>query len=87
MCADLSETVAAEVETRVVIDSYTGPAKVAGFTVLHERGQTPRGLLLVDTPDRHRALVTTTEPSSLEAMGREEFVGRQIGVVNDELTT
>lgn len=85
--ADLSETVAAEMKTRDVVDAYTGEATIAGYTVLHGRGQTPRGLLLVDTPDGRRALVTTEAPAMLAAMEREEFVGRPLDVTQDEVAS
>lgn len=84
--ADLTDEVAAEVKTRDVLDTYTGPATVAGYTVLHGRGQDPRGLLLVDTPQGERALLTTDQPSVLAAMEKEEFIGRQITATDNELT-
>jgi acetyl-CoA C-acetyltransferase len=83
--ADLSETVAAKVETREVVDSYTGTATVAGYTVLHGRDKQPRGLLLVDTPEGRRALVTTEAPQMMDAMEKEEFVGRRVNVIDDGL--
>ena len=83
--ADLSDIVAAEMKTREVVDPYSGPAAVAGYSVLHGRGQEPRGLLLVDTPDGRRALVTSERPEILTAMEHEEFVGRHVDVSNNEL--
>ena len=83
--ADLSETVAAKVETREVVDSYTGTATVAGYTVLHGRDKQPRGLLLVDTPEGRRALVTTEAPQMMDAMEKEEFVGWRVNVIDDGL--
>ena len=63
-----------------------GAARVAGCTVLHARGEAPRGVLLVDTPEGQRALATTTQPTLVDALEREEFVGRAVRVVNDEVT-
>lgn len=82
--ADLSATVASEMATREVVETYSGAATVAGYTVLHGRGEKPRGLLLVDTPEGRRALVTTDVSLVMEAMQREEFVGRRINVIDDE---
>ncbi len=69
-----------------VVDGYTGAGCVAGCTVLHGRDQAPRGVLLVDTPEGRRALVTSTNPALVDALQREEFVGRAVQVVNDEVT-
>lgn len=83
--ADLTDAVAKTMRTRDVVDCHTGAAKVAGYTVLSARGEKPRGLLLVDTPDGRRALVTTDRPTLLAAMETEEFVGRSICVTNNEV--
>lgn len=83
--ADLTDTVAGVMETRPVVDSHTGAGKVAGYTVLHGRGEQPRGLLLIDTSEGHRALVTADQPAILAAMETEEFVGRSISVTENEL--
>ncbi len=83
--ADVTTAVARKMAVREVANNYSGPANVAGYTVLHGRGETPRGLLLADTADGRRALVTTTQPDVLAAMETEEFVGRPINVTEDEL--
>lgn len=84
--ADLSEAVANKVATREVIEDFSGAGTVAGYTVLFGRGQTPRGLLLVDTVDGKRALATTEDAATLTAMQRDEFVGRPVVIANNELT-
>jgi acetyl-CoA C-acetyltransferase len=83
---DVSETVAAKIGERDVVEDYAGVAKIAGYTVLHGRGQTPRGLLLVDAPDGRRALVTTEHSAMLTSMETDEFVGRKVNVANNGLT-
>ena len=82
---DLTESVAKEVRTLDVVDGYTGAAKVAGYTVLHGRGQEPRGVALVDTPQGQRAMVTTQDPQLIERMQQEEFVGRTLQVEQDRI--
>lgn len=80
---DVTTAVADEMGTREVADSYSGPATIAGYTVLHGRGETSRGLLLADTVDGRRTLVTTTNPEILAAMESEELVGQMITVTEN----
>lgn len=84
--ADLSDAVAREVRELEVLDNYTGAATVAGFTVLHGRGQQPRGVALVNTPQGHRAMATTEDPALIARMQTEELVGRGVHVEGDLLT-
>ncbi|HYF20757.1 MAG TPA: hypothetical protein VEA40_23020 [Ramlibacter sp.] len=83
--ADLTEQVARESQPREVVDSHDGPARVAGYTVLHGRGQPPRGVLLLDTPEGRRALATTQDPGWVERLQQDEWVGRTVPVAGQEL--
>ena len=83
--ADLSQTVAREMRTLEVLDEFTGPAKVAGYTVLHGRGQLPRGIALVDTPLGQRAMTTTENPALIARMQLDEFVGQQVQIEQNTL--
>ena len=78
--ADVSQQVAAQLETRDILDSYHGEARVAGYTVLHGRDQTPRGVALLNTPNGQRILATSDEPEVIAAMQCEEWVGRTLRV-------
>ena len=78
--ADLSEAVAREVATVEVLDEFTGTARIAGYTVLHGRDKTPRGIALADTAPGQRALITTEDPGLIRRMQEEEFVGRTVRV-------
>ena len=78
--ADLSGAVAREMPTREVADNYSGAARIAGYTVLHGRAQTPRGIALADTEQGQRALVCTEDASLIARMQQEEFVGRPIRI-------
>lgn len=78
--ADVSNTVAAQATARTVLDAYTGPARVAGYTVLHGRAQPPRGVLLVDVPAGQRALATTEDPSWIARLQEQEWVGRDVRI-------
>ncbi|MGE4242706.1 hypothetical protein [Ramlibacter sp.] len=77
---DLSDEVARRSTVLDVRDAYTGPATVAGFTVVHGRGVAPRGVVLVDTPQGERALATTEDPAWVERLQQEEWVGRGVDV-------
>jgi acetyl-CoA C-acetyltransferase len=78
--ADLSRQVAAACATRPVLERYVGTARVAGYTVLYGRGQTPRALALLDTPDGSRVLAGSEDSQLLSRLEAEEFVGREVGV-------
>ncbi len=76
---DLTAAVARQDRTLPVLEAYTGPARVAAYTVLYGgRAEPRRGILLVDTPEGQRALATTASVPLLDALEREEFVGRTI---------
>lgn len=83
--ADVSDEVAAQAEAREVLDAYTGPAGVAGYTVLHGRGQPPRGVVLVDVPGGQRALATTEDAAWVARLQQEEWVGRDVRIAGQEL--
>ena len=78
--ADLSETVALEMRALEVLDEFTGQAKVVGYTVLHGRGQPPRGIALVDTPQGQRAMTTTEDAALIARMQLDECVGQQLRI-------
>ena len=82
---DVSETVAREVRALEVLEDFSGPATVAGYTVLHGRSQRPRGVALVDTVQGQRAMTTTEDAALIARMEREEFVGRGVQVENNSL--
>ena len=83
--ADLTDEVAREVRELEVLDSYTGEAEVAGYTVLHGRGQQPRGVALLDTPQGQRSMATTEDAALIAQMEKEEFVGQRMRVEGDRL--
>ena len=83
---DLSDQVARETEARDVLEEFTGVARVAGYTILHGRGQLPKGIALVDTSDGKRALVTTGDRALIASMQETELVGVQVRVAANTLT-
>lgn len=85
--ADLSAAVAAAIATRPVRDGHVGGARVAGYTVLHGRGQSPRALALLDTTDGARVLADSADPALAARFEQEEFVGRELRVDGTRLVT
>jgi acetyl-CoA C-acetyltransferase len=80
---DLTEEVARAVAVREVVEEFTGGASVAGYTVLHGRGQAPRGVALVDTAQGQRALATTEDAALIAEMEHQELVGRSVRVLGN----
>lgn len=85
--ADLSQEVAREERVLDVLGSFTGEATIAGFTVLHGRGQPPRGVALLDTPQQQRTMATTEDAALIARMQTEEFVGRRMRVEGEHLVS
>lgn len=82
---DLSDATAQALQTLPVVDGHTGPARVAGCTVMPEAQGRRRGLLLLDTPQGQRVLATTHNEALIDALLREEFIGRSINVQGQEV--
>lgn len=78
--ADVSAEVAAQARTVDVLDDYHGAARVAGYTVLHGRGQSARGVALVDTPDGQRVLTESDDAALIARLESEDYVGRVMQV-------
>jgi acetyl-CoA C-acetyltransferase len=83
--ADVSDAVAAQVESRPVLDGHEGPARVAGYTVLHGRGQPARGVLLMDAPAGQRVLVATEDPAWVDRLQSQEWVGRELLIAGERV--
>ena len=82
---DVSAAVARETPALDVLEQYTGDAVVAGYTVLHGRGRAPRGVALVDTARRQRAMTTTEDPLLVARMQEQEWVGRTVRIEDNQL--
>ena len=83
--ADLSDAVAQEMPVREVLEHFSGDACVAGYTVLHGRGQLPRGVVLVDTSAGQRAMATSENPGMIESMQDYELVGKKVRIQADAI--
>ena len=74
---DLSDEVARAIETVPIVDSAGGRATIAGYTVLHERGKSPRGVAVVDVVGG-RAVVQTEDPELVARMESVELCGTPV---------
>jgi len=75
---DVTEEVAAGNPPLEVLESFQGPATVAGYTVLYQLGEPQRAVAMVDTAEGQRAVVWSEVPELMQAMEREEFCGRTV---------
>jgi acetyl-CoA C-acetyltransferase len=77
---DVSAAVARAPARGDVDAGYSGPARVATYTVLHEGGAPRRAVLLCDTPAGARVLAVIDSASEASALEHEEGIGRAIRV-------
>ena len=69
---------------RAITDTFTGPATLAGYSVVHGRDGTPAwGLGVCDLDDGTRAYARTEEAGLLAAWEAEEWVGRPVRLAAD----
>lgn len=83
---DVSSDTALQVATKEVISAFKGRAVVAGYTVLHDKGQAPRALVLADTNTGCRALAWSEDPALTLRMEQSECCGVTIDI-SDSLFT
>ena len=84
---DVTEEVAnmASAQPMPVVQNYSGEAVVAGCTVVHARGAAPIAVALLDTPGGKRTLAVSDAANVLAGMEQDEWVGRQVRVVEGRL--
>ena len=85
--ADVTEATMRETHTVAVAEAFHGRAVIAGYTVVYERDQAPRALILADTEDRRRALAWSDNAELVQAMERSEFCGRPVTIAEQRFTT
>jgi hypothetical protein len=64
---------------------HGGAATVAGYTVVHERGNPTAAVTVVDTPSGARSVATSTDRELAAAMARDEWIGRAVTVRDGQL--
>jgi acetyl-CoA C-acetyltransferase len=83
---DVSADTALQQQTKEVSLSFQGRAAIAGYTVLYDKAQAPRALVLADTDTGCRALAWSSDPALLSRMEGSEFCGTSISM-QDSLFT
>lgn len=78
--ADVTEEAAAATPWVPVDPGYRGPARVATYTVLHEKGEPRRAVLLCDTPSGARTIAVVDSAAEARAMTTEDPIGQQVHV-------
>lgn len=78
--ADVSDVVARVSPVKPVVQDYQGMATIAGYSVLHDPGQKPRGVAIVDADAGRRAVVITDNSSVIAQMQATEFSGVHVKV-------
>ncbi len=67
-----------------IVDTWTGPATVATYSVVHGRHGGPEwGLVVVDLADGGRSYGRVDDVDLLAAMEAEEWVGRTVTATPD----
>ena len=77
---DVSGEVAARTAVMPVIEGHTGPGRIVGYTVVHERGAAPRALVLADTESGARTLAWSDDTRSVERFAQEDFCGAAVNL-------
>jgi acetyl-CoA C-acetyltransferase len=83
---DVSADTAYQQQTKDVSLSFQGRAAIAGYTVLYDKAQAPRALVLADTDTGCRALAWSSDPALLSRMEGSECCGTSISL-HDSLFT
>ncbi|MCC6847012.1 MAG: hypothetical protein IT294_00825 [Deltaproteobacteria bacterium] len=81
--ADVTGEVAAADPPVPLRDGYAGPATVVGYTVVFAGGAPSHAIAICDLPDGARTVVRSGTPAFLDALMREEWVGRRVEVAAD----
>ncbi len=77
---DVSPQVDRAAGRKRVLESYTGPARVAGFTVVHARGQPPRAVVIADVPGDARVAAVSDDPEMAARCQAMEICGVPVQV-------
>jgi acetyl-CoA C-acetyltransferase len=79
---DVTDEVARAVASKHVVDSAVGSGTIAGYTVLYERNEPPRGIAIVNVGD-DRAVVDTVDGALVARMEAVEMCGARVQVHDD----
>jgi len=74
---DVSGEVARKAATKDVVESASGVGRIAGYTVVHERGKPRRAVAIVDVDDV-RAVVQSEDAAIVAGMESAELCGASV---------
>ncbi len=80
---DITAQVAAADRPLPVTGTYTGPARIAGYTVVFNKEEPSHAFAYCDTPEGARTVARSIDKTLLQKMTQEEFVGRTISIHAD----
>ncbi len=84
---DITEEVKAKDLPVPTSETYTGPAVVAGYTVSYFKDAIMHGFVYCDTPDGERVVAKSMDAELLDAMTKDEFVGKTVNIEDDRSFT
>jgi acetyl-CoA C-acetyltransferase len=83
--ASLSAAVAADLEVAPIVDTFSGPATVATYSVLHGRDGSPEwGALVCDIEGGGRCYARLEDAAALASAESEELVGATVQLTTDD---
>lgn len=80
---DVTAEVAAANPPLPIAEDYVGPATIAGYTVVFQGGSPSHAIAYCDVPGGARTVVRSSTPALLDALMREEAVGKTVQVAAD----
>jgi acetyl-CoA C-acetyltransferase len=75
---DVTAEVAVTTGTMAVVQHHEGRGRVAGYTVVHERDEAPRALVLAETDSGTRTLALNADPALVQRLEGDEFCGAAV---------
>tara|TARA_R110002124_G_scaffold1676_5_gene10413 strand:- start:50 stop:1525 length:1476 start_codon:yes stop_codon:yes gene_type:complete len=81
-CADVTERVREQSGECELVAQYTGPASVAGYTVLYQGMDPWRAVAVFDLPDGRRTVAYSEEPQLMQHMMAQECCGETYQVAD-----
>jgi acetyl-CoA C-acetyltransferase len=85
--ADVSAETSARTAVLDLAPEHDGPARVDGYTVVHDRSGSPeRAIVVATTPDGRRCVAASTDVDLCAAMVADEWVGRDVHVDRSTFT-
>ncbi|MGI9287973.1 MAG: hypothetical protein ACR2P1_21485 [Pseudomonadales bacterium] len=82
-CADVSTAAAESTKLLPLLESYSGPASIASYTVKYDAGQPSTLIAVCNTADGKRALASSKDANLAHEATEREFCGRAVSIDKD----